>query len=223
MLKNLGRFSSESVRVVMQRVLLICGLLWLGPALALAQEAAAEKFRSHRAGPLTADDFQAKPDPKSSYIAWTETSLQFHFKYRSETKNGQRVVTLTDIDVWAVLTCDKSWNLRPTDPLLMDHEQGHFDLTEVQARLARNQLRRLMKRRDALTFAKAPREAEAVAKLKAAIAKFMEAYTEACQANHQAYDEATRNGREDTAQANERRQQQAQLEALAREWELLDR
>lgn len=207
----------------MQRALLICGLLWLWPALVLAQEVAAEKLRSHRAGPLTADDFQAKGDARSRYIAWTDTTLQFHFKYRSETKNGQRVVTLTDIDVWAALTTDKSWNLRPTDPLLMDHEQGHFDLTEIQARLARNQIRRLMKRRDPLTFARAPREAEAAAKLKAGIAKFMEAYTEASQASHQAYDEATRNGRDGAAQANERRQQQAQLEALAREWEQLDR
>src|SRR5688500_3287238 len=125
----------------MERALIAAFLLQLA-GMAVAQEAKVPLRRPYSAGPLTAADFRAEPDLSQPYAAWTSVEMQFRFAYRYRTQNKQTVVTLTEVDVWSEVERDKSWNRRPRDPVLLDHEQGHFDITHAHALEAQATLRK---------------------------------------------------------------------------------
>jgi hypothetical protein len=199
--------------------------LWLVCLASLARGAEEHERapRKHRDGPLTAADFQARPDPGSAFTALSDASLDYAYQFRSEARNGQRVARLTSIDVWASFARDKSWNRRPGDPLLLDHEQGHFDLTEIHARAARNHVQALLARRDPSLAARGASDADAQAKLEQALRAILDRFVADAKEANIAYDKATENGRNAAAQAEERRRHKARLEEQAEEWERLYR
>jgi hypothetical protein len=96
--------------------------------------------RHHETGPLTAADFAAPaPADRGGRLASTHTGFDYTFKYRGTTTDkGVRLVA-TEFNVRAAVVPGKSWNLAPADARLMDHEQGHFDITELHARNWRRQ------------------------------------------------------------------------------------
>ncbi len=169
--------------------------------------------RPYRDGPLTANDFQAEPDPAQSYTAWTQTHFRHRYNYRFLTKSGETVVTLSEIEVWGVVARDKSWNRRLRDAVLMDHEQGHFDLTQIYALAAQASLQKRIDKGPALQT-RAKTKAEAVQRLEARVLEVMQPYITDSIAAHSQYDKATSNGNDVIAQAEARRDHKRRMEAL---------
>src|SRR5690349_7971199 len=137
----------------------VCALLLLAFlfATAYADEPKEAAHRRYHDGPLTAEDFQAEPDEAKAWAAWTSADILYRYSYRYREQNKQVMVTLTEIEVFAVLERDKSWTRRPSDPLHLDHEQGHFDITHLHALQAQQHLQQGLKTADVL-MAKAPSE-----------------------------------------------------------------
>jgi hypothetical protein len=177
--------------------------------------------RKHSDGPLTAADFQAKPDPRSRFAAWTEIDFDYSYKYRFERNNGRVVMRLIEVDVWSRLQRERSWTRRPRDPLVLDHEQGHFDLMETFAQAARIQLQTLIKASSPQIVAAAPTEAEARDALREKLRAQLQPFTTEGRTANETYDRETENGTDVAAQAAARQQQRARLEELAAQWDKL--
>jgi len=78
--------------------------------------------------PLTWDNFKGHPDKKSSFNAATASTIIIS----SELKNQDELV----IHIMAIFDPKKSWKKKKTiTNNLLKHEQNHFDITEVYARL----------------------------------------------------------------------------------------
>lgn len=197
----------------MERGTMILALLLAIAALGRAADEAAPTRRPYRDGPLTAEDFQGTPEANSPYKAWTSANLQFRYAYRYRTQNRQTVVTLTEIDVWAEVERDKSWNRRPKDPLLMDHEQGHFDIAHAHALEAQAKLRETLGTAKALKTS-GPSEAKAAELLQQKLREAVEAYVEALREANRQYDKDTTSGSDAAAQAEARRAQQQRIREL---------
>jgi len=80
---------------------------------------------------LTWDDYQAKPSPTSDAAAITSTALGIEYHLKNNT-------------VAYIITCrfskTSSWGRHKTDYILQ-HEQGHFDITELFARKLAKELK----------------------------------------------------------------------------------
>lgn len=75
--------------------------------------------------PLTWEDYKGRPDPESDAAASTTTYLAIEYNMKGSTFSYK---------VHSRFSCDKSWGLHKTDYILA-HEQGHFDIAEVYARI----------------------------------------------------------------------------------------
>jgi hypothetical protein len=177
--------------------------------------------RKYSDGPLTSEDFQAKPDPRSRFAAWSEIEFDFSLEYRFERKRGRVVMRLVECDVWAHLVRDKSWTRRPRDPLLLDHEQGHFDLAECHALAARIKIAGMIKTTAPALSVEADSEQAARTALEDALRELTKPFLTESRAANEKYDRETTNGTDAEAQANHRRQQRERLETLTKEWETL--
>ncbi|MGC1206278.1 MAG: DUF922 domain-containing protein [Flavobacteriaceae bacterium] len=87
---------------------------------------------------LSWSDFKAQSDHKVSAVAITASGISFGFSV-TQTDNNQ--VISFDADVSAHFYPEKSW-FKPelADNHLLDHEQLHFDITELHARKFREQI-----------------------------------------------------------------------------------
>src|SRR5688500_17525432 len=112
-------------------------------SLALAAEPAPSPKptpRRYEAGPLTSADFAAPPPAdRRDLLANTHTALEYAVQYRGTTSAQGTRVFATRLEVYATLTPSKSWNAAAADARLLDHEQGHFDITQLHARKWRQQ------------------------------------------------------------------------------------
>jgi hypothetical protein len=79
---------------------------------------------------LTWDDFKGAPDPASSNAALTNSGINVEF--------GMNDKKLTH-SIRCRFNTEKSWGRIKTDYIL-NHEQGHFDITEIHARLLHKEL-----------------------------------------------------------------------------------
>jgi hypothetical protein len=75
--------------------------------------------------PLTWEDYMVRPDPDSDAAASTTTYLAIEYNLK-----GQQF----SYKIHSRFSCDKSWGLHKTEYILA-HEQGHFDIAEVYARV----------------------------------------------------------------------------------------
>ena len=65
----------------------------------------------------------------------TFTSLHYNTRYRWRELGSEKFeARLTSFDIVAEVDRRQSWTTRPTDERLLDHEQGHFDVSELNAR-----------------------------------------------------------------------------------------
>lgn len=177
--------------------------------------AATEGTRLYEDGPLTAQDFQATVPPDVAGDAFTGTQLRYDFQYRYQGRDGRVTATVTEVTVEALVRQDQSWNRRPSDPRLLEHEQGHADNAWIQclkARLAFDQ-----KRRRGWT-ASAPTLAEASEKLSRELTDKLMGFEEEGRAADARYDEETKHGL-GPQQAEWRRVQKATIQELETEWE----
>jgi predicted secreted Zn-dependent protease len=197
------------------------------------------KFRRYAEGPLTAADFQMElPNPLPSdaglpLVALTYAELRFSFHYSwsekanadkskpektgSDSSGADRTKVVTawpvDLTVFSSLDRKRSWNSQSASPRILDHEQGHFDIAEIQARKFQAKMDQAIAARKYL--GKGKTEADAVAQLEQQFKKdFDQAIDELTRAQRN-YDLVTRHGLDSAAQADMRKQQQAALAASA--------
>lgn len=80
---------------------------------------------------LEFSDFKAKPNAMSSYQALSAVGITAEFKMESG------VITFT---VYSFFKPKASWTKTKKDPYILNHEQRHFDISEINARKLRKAL-----------------------------------------------------------------------------------
>jgi len=106
----------------------------------------------------------------------------------------------------------KSWNRRPGDLRLLDHEQGHFDLTYIAALQARLHFAR--ERRISNTAANSD---EAIRRLEDDIQREMQRFVDAVLIEHEKYDRITRHGLDPQTQQQQRKIHREQIARLTQQ------
>lgn len=169
--------------------------------------------RRHSAGPLTAADFLGTaPDPQERprrILALTTTEVKYEFQFSLFKKGGGLLARVESIEVFAVVLRTQSWNARPDDKLLLDHEQGHFDITQIHALRAQAELTRLIE--DGPLEATGKKESEVREAIDRKIRKLLAPFNEASTQANQEYDSVTLHGTLPERQAEARKEQQELL------------
>jgi uncharacterized protein DUF922 len=181
--------------------------------------AAEPALRKYAEGPLGPADFRGTPpDPLPinndvRLLCMTYTQIRYTTRNRWEEKSpGNFVAHLTRCDCFAVVERPKSWNTRPSDLRLLDHEQGHFDISEIHARLGQQKLDQLLSGPGLLGHGRD--ETSAVADLDQKVRDLMKEIFDTESNEQLQYDRLTRHGRDPTAQAEQRRLQRERLKEL---------
>ena len=90
---------------------------------------------------LTWSDFRANPNQNSKAVALTASGITFGYSVKT---SGERIVDFTT-SVEAHFYPNKSWYLKGKgNSYILAHEQLHFDITELYARMFRQQLTQLV-------------------------------------------------------------------------------
>ena len=85
---------------------------------------------------LTWEDFRGKPVPSASFVASTNTGISFQYSY--SIKNG---VMDVNYSVESFFNPEGSWYIpQRVNPHILRHEQAHFDISELHARILRKNL-----------------------------------------------------------------------------------
>lgn len=203
---------------------LFCSLapsLWLATYSLVAPARSAEpssvgssSWRRYSDGPLSVQDFRGTvppaddPDRRQAHLsltALTRTELRYDLVIQTSGAGNRWTARCREADAYAVVLRDRSWNLRPHDAQLMDHEQGHFDITQGLALEVQFRLRELQARRSMVGTGNSPTAAQRnlEERLRAEISPQMDELPRA----QQEYDRITGNGTIPLAQADQRRQQ----------------
>lgn len=215
------------LRILSLATLLGFGVGWpsglgRGPTLIAAETPPGMESNSRRYedGPLQADDFQAEPAVKQEgdlrLLASTVTQLAYDYRYRFERRGKRTTVRLTSVRVYALVRRDQSWNSKKQDAALLDHEQGHFDIAEIHARLAQIELLTRFKT-EGRPVVTAATKAAAVQGLEKKLSEVVNVFSETSHGVDEEYDRSTRHGTRGESQAAQRKQQLAQLKSLAEE------
>ncbi|MDH3418503.1 MAG: hypothetical protein OEQ25_04070 [Gammaproteobacteria bacterium] len=122
---------------MVRAVLLILAFLavGLGPGLAHAEPLSRPGDMQWAANtPLRWEDFQGPVDPSASTerVAMTAASLSWGYAYGLERSDGHCFYRISSVDVQAIFDRQVSW-VRPghRTARILEHEQGHFDLTQL--------------------------------------------------------------------------------------------
>lgn len=177
---------------------------------------AAEDLRRYEDGPVTADDFRGEAPDSSKASAKTVTQFVYDFRFRYRTTSRQTTATLQSITIHANIRRDQSWNTRPEDLKLLDHEQGHADIAQIHCLKARVAFRKKLGKGPNLTAtASSPQEASVA--LDREVRKEMAKFEQAARDADAEYDRQTVNGL-GGKQAEWRRVQIETLKQLEAEW-----
>lgn len=85
---------------------------------------------------LTWEDFRGKPVRSASFVASTNTGISFQYSYSM--KNGDVNV---EYSVESFFYPEGSWYIpERVNPYILKHEQAHFDVSELHARMLRKNL-----------------------------------------------------------------------------------
>jgi Bacterial protein of unknown function (DUF922) len=198
-------------RIVVLGSLLAMG--WFGGP-AVAQDAPRKSSpasvpRTYADGPLSPADFRAAvPEPQTvkdgvKLRAMTETEIRYTTRYRwDEPTPGKVSARLTRFDCFAQLLPDKCWIKEPDDLRLLDHEQGHFDITEINARPAQKSFDKLIADQGLVGYGSDERSA--VADLDKKVHDEMQKVFDREREEQIKYDRVTDHGRSFVAQAKQR-------------------
>lgn len=184
----------------------------------VAEEPPQRTWRPYAQGPLQAEDFQGTPKPdKKTMQAETVTEILYDYRYKGRKENGKFRLGLSRITFTAVVHRDRSWNRTPRDARLMDHEQGHFDITELSARQAQRLFDQLIDRGSLVGTGPTQQEADQdlVRRIEETVRPILDSHNK----DQKLYDQVTRHGVNRFAQREARRRQQQQLAATAPEKE----
>ncbi len=95
-----------------------------------------EKIFWQESQKLTWDDFRGKPIRSASFVASTNTGISFQYSYSIQ--NGDINV---EYFVESFFNPEGSWYLpERVTPYILRHEQAHFDISELHARILRKNL-----------------------------------------------------------------------------------
>jgi hypothetical protein len=106
--------------------------------------------RPYGDGPLTAADFKGKTPTEgelanSPFQAFLFVDITWSSQYRTVGRSRVFTALLTQFQATAVTNPAKSWNhWGKENPDLIDHEQGHFDITHIHALRLELRMRRLL-------------------------------------------------------------------------------
>jgi uncharacterized protein DUF922 len=85
---------------------------------------------------LSWEDFRGKPVPSASFVASTNTGISFQYSY--SIKNGDINV---EYSVESFFNPEGSWYIpQRVNAHILRHEQAHFDISELHARMLRKKL-----------------------------------------------------------------------------------
>ncbi len=143
-------------------MLKICGIIVLFCGLVLGQDD--EKFTYAEQSVLRWEDFKATPDESSSYQASSNTGMGYSWSYN--TYGGSLNLKY---EVKSHFYPNLSWVKKGADATLLQHEQIHFDISELHARMLRKTMseyaiRRNIRRDLKLIYEKAEAERRAMQK-----------------------------------------------------------
>lgn len=112
------------------RFRLLC-FLW-AILFAFLSKAQSNSIRWENDSILSWSDFMGKPDLTSNRSAISVVGIVTgKFKWNDKTVNGKIEVSFDK---------DSSWSKIYNDSLLLNHEQGHYDIAEIYARMIRREL-----------------------------------------------------------------------------------
>jgi hypothetical protein len=170
---------------------------------------AAEAPRKYADGPLAPADFRAavpEPQPVKDGVrlrAMTDVEIRYTTRYRwDEPTPGNVSARLTRFECQAVLLPEKCWNKEPDDLRLLDHEQGHFDVTEINTRRAQKRFDQLIADQGLIGYGSDERSA--VADLDKKVHDEMQKVFDRERDEQIKYDRASNHGRNFAAQAKQR-------------------
>lgn len=117
----------------------------------MPSEIVEEKIPWHEDRKLTWADFKGVPNGPPNYVASTNSGVSFSFSYRE--RNGVGEINFT---VLSNFYPNLSW-YRPSkvSDYILEHEQVHFDISELHARKLRQRLAIIPHDRDFKTIAEA--------------------------------------------------------------------
>lgn len=100
-------------------------------SLLLTAQQKKEKIAWDRQQPLSWSDFKGKPDTLSSFTANTNSGIGYGWDYSTVSGNPEFTYSVS-CNFYPQL----SWVKKPADPqYLLAHEQIHFDISELHARI----------------------------------------------------------------------------------------
>src|SRR5690554_6270061 len=109
--------------------------VWFFPFFLLSQPHS-EKIYWDENERLSWEDFRGKPRPNVGFVASTGTGIDF--KYSFSIKGNEVEVSYS---VQSFFNPQESWFLRDkVSQNVLNHEQAHFDISELHARMLRKQL-----------------------------------------------------------------------------------
>lgn len=118
----------------MKNILIFLTLLFVG---SVSNE---ETMSWHETSKLTWADFKANPDLESDAVALTASGITFGYSVKT---SGKKIVDFSTT-VEAHFYPNKSWYLKDKSNIhILGHEQLHFDITELYARMFRQQISKL--------------------------------------------------------------------------------
>lgn len=165
--------------------------------------------RRYDEGPLSPEDFAAEPSGPANVAAYTYTGIQYNYRYRAlASQEGVRAAA-TSISAHATVLRDKSWNRTPGSTRLLDHEQGHFDITHLHAIEWKRHVESLIER--GTLIGRGTSEAAARESLEAAVRHEFQNFLKRLQAEQSRYDNETNHGMNPARQAEWRKQLDAEL------------
>ncbi len=173
-----------------------------------------ETLRPYDDGALAADDFQGEQPADATRYARTVTQIRYTYRCETFAKGKSATATLRSVDISAYIRRDTSWNARPDDAALLDHEQGHADIAQIECLRARLAMRDKLRGGFSATAATAK---QAAAALDQKIAAEIDVFIRAMQQADTDYDRATMHGL-GGKQAEWRRVQQATIQQLQQAW-----
>lgn len=98
---------------------------------------ASEKIPWSKDQPLKWEDFRGTLNPNARFVASSNTGIHFYYSY-SINQDKEVKVTYT---IESFFNREKSWFIvDQVTPHILNHEQTHFDITELHARILRKRL-----------------------------------------------------------------------------------
>jgi hypothetical protein len=193
-------------------------VIWSASLLAAAEPEKNEASRRRwDAGPLEAADYRAVPPQPLPFqngtriLAFTVTEVRYSFKYRYVSRQGRFTATLESADVYGEIDRDQSWNAAAANASLLDHEQGHADITAIYAGRGRQTAARFLA---AGLHGNGRDEASAREDLEQKLRKALQGLIDEWREEQQRYDRVTLHGKDARAQAEERRKHAELLRVL---------